>query len=139
MYKVTEYRPNYFETSDEPRVAYIDNLEQLNGIPWLNKDGRKFRCDGYFVRRADSPLILAIITKEERKQTYTIVDATFEFNFELETCFCSCFPNCSEGCPNYKKNTEERKQKIILTIKSNAGKLYQAECEIANIVWRTPE
>jgi hypothetical protein len=63
MYKITEYWPNFVERSDEPRVAYVTDLEQLKEIAWLNKDGREFRCDGYFIRREGSPWIIALIEK----------------------------------------------------------------------------
>jgi hypothetical protein len=64
------------------------------------------------------------------------VDMQVECDLKLETYFCSCFPSCSQNCPNYSNDKDKPKQKIILTIENNEGKRFQLECEIASIVWR---
>jgi hypothetical protein len=70
------------------------------------------------------------------KQNYIIVDTKIECNLKLVECFCSCFPNCNKNCPNYGKNEDEPKRKIILIIEDDNYKRVQVECEIASIVWR---
>lgn len=65
MYKITEYWPNYFEKSDEPRIAYVKSLstEELSKIDWLNKSQHGWRLDGMFIKQSDSEIIIAMIRK----------------------------------------------------------------------------